>query len=135
MDLLALLRKLTAIPAPPGQEGELASELSALVRELGHGRTIDSKGNLIVGICDAKPKIVVTAHMDEIAMIVRRVFPDGTLSVTNLGGMYPWKLGEGPVDILASFGSIPGILGFGSIHTNDPGSRAQNARVAPLDWP
>jgi putative aminopeptidase FrvX len=67
-------------------------------------------------------------------MIVRKIEPDGTLSVTNLGGLYPWKLGEGPVDILATAGTLPGVLGFGSIHTNDPGSRAQRGREKPLDW-
>jgi len=72
--------------------------------------------------------------MDEIALLVRRVEPNGTLAVTSLGGLYPWKLGEGPVDILATAGVVPGVIGFGSIHTNDPSSRAQRARELPLDW-
>lgn len=134
MDALDLLRRLTEIPAPPGQETNLAAELDSLVRDLGHGPELDAKGNLIVRLGSSKPRIIVTAHMDEIAMLVRRVLPDGTLSVTSLGGLYPWKLGEGPVDILAGSGIIPGVLGFGSIHTNDPASRAQRARQAPLDW-
>jgi len=135
MDALDLLKSLTAIPAPPGQEEELASELARLVTGLGHRSERDAKGNLRVPLGKKRAKIVVTAHLDEIAMLVRRVNSDGTLSVTSLGGLYPWKLGEGPVDILASSGAVPGVLGFGSIHTNDPGSRAQKARETPLDWP
>jgi len=135
MDALDLLRSLTVIPAPPGQEGELAAELERLVSEMGLMSEQDAKGNVLVRLGRSHPKIVVTAHMDEIAMLVRRIHPDGTLSVTSLGGLYPWKLGEGPVDILASSGDIAGVLGFGSIHTNDPSSRAQRAREAPLDWP
>ncbi len=134
MHALELLQSLTAIPAPPGQEGELALRLEGLVKDLGLGSKRDAKGNLLVKLGKAKPRIVVTAHMDEIAMMVRTVEPDGTLRVTCLGGLYPWKLGEGPVEILATKGILPGILGFGSIHTDDPGSRAQHARIKPIDW-
>ena len=134
MDALKLLRSLTAIPAPPGQEGDLADHLEDLIAELGLNSSRDPKGNVLVGALHPKPRIVVTAHMDEIALLVRRVEADGTLRVTSLGGLYPWKLGEGPVEILAASGSILGVLGFGSIHTNDPASRAQQARERPLDW-
>ena len=96
MDALELLRTLTAIPAPPGQEGALAAEIERLVCDIGHGAERDAKGNVIVRLGRSKPRIVVTAHMDEIAMVVRRIEPDGSLTVTNMGGLYPWKLGEGP---------------------------------------
>ena len=134
MRSLELLRNLTAIPAPPGKEEALAAEMTRLVNEIGHGAIIDPKGNVLVQLGRSKPRIVVTAHMDEIALIVRRVLPDGTLTVTSLGGLYPWKLGEGPVEILTSGDPILGVLGFGSIHTNDPASRAQKAKEKPLDW-
>ncbi len=135
MDALKLLRAFTAIPAPPGQEGDLADHLEDLVGELGHKARRDPKGNVLVQLGSSKPRIVITAHMDEIAMIVRRIEPDGCLTVTSLGGLYPWKLGEGPVEILATSGPLVGILGFGSIHTNDPGSRTQQAKSNALDWP
>lgn len=134
MNSLELLKRLTAIPAPPGQEGALAAEIIGLVGAAGYHAKVDAKGNVIAGSAGKPARIVVTAHMDEIAMLVRRVLSEGTLEITSMGGLYPWKLGEGPVDILASTGSIPGVLGFGSIHTDAPASRAQRAREAPLGW-
>ncbi|MDR3692860.1 MAG: hypothetical protein P4L46_26000 [Fimbriimonas sp.] len=134
MDSLELLRALIAIPAPPGQERDLARYLGGLVQGMNRESHVDAKGNLLVPLGDGPFRIVVTAHMDEIALLVRRVEPDGTLKVTSLGGLYPWKLGEGPVDVLAPSGTIPGVLGFGSIHTNDPASRVQHAREKPLEW-
>lgn len=134
MKSLELLKRLTAIPAPPGQEGALAADLNELLAAVGRHGTVDAKGNLVVRSGKTKPRIVVTAHMDEIAMLVRRVHVNGTLDVTSLGGLYPWKLGEGPVEVLAASGAIPGVLGFGSIHTDAPGARAQSARETPLDW-
>ena len=134
MDALKLLRSLTAIPAPPGQEGDLADYLASLLSELSYRSERDAKGNLIVKLGSSPCKVLVTAHMDEIALMVRTIEPDGTLRVTSLGGLYPWKLGEGPVEILATDGPIMGVLGFGSIHTNAPGSRAQLGREKPLEW-
>ena len=134
MDALKLLRSLTAIPAPPGQEGDLADHLENLAGELGYRSERDAKGNLIVKLGAGPCKVVVTAHMDEIAMMVRAIESDGTLRVVSMGGLFPWKLGEGPVEILATDGPILGVLGFGSIHTNASGSRAQQGRETPLDW-
>src|SRR5579862_910788 len=131
MDPLALLAELVAIPGPPGQE-RLVSE--ALIRHLDRLHLkyrSDAKGNLLVG--STKPRIVVTAHMDEIAMIVRRVESDGSLAVGSLGGLFPWKLGEGPVQIMAK-GTLNGILSFGSIHTADKGSNVRRADTTTIDW-
>src|SRR5205085_2936640 len=49
-------------------------------------------------------------------------------------GAYPWKWGEGPVELMAGGGFVPGVLSFGCIHTNSPASVAQQARQLPLTW-
>ncbi len=133
MDPLALLQELVSIPGPPGQEEAVRAALSAHVATLGLESRTDAKGNLIVDLqAGVKPKIMVTAHMDEIAMIVRAVGPDGSLSVTSLGGLLPWKLGEGPVEILTPT-PFTGILSFGSIHTEAAESSVVQAKEG-LTW-
>jgi putative aminopeptidase FrvX len=94
----------------------------------------DPRGNLLVSFGSKRPRILVTAHLDEIAMIVRQVEPDGKLIVGALGGMFPWKLGEGPVQVLASSGALNGVLSFGSIHTEDPASNVRKADKASIYW-
>jgi putative aminopeptidase FrvX len=135
VDPLALLTELTAIPGPPGQEGAVAAALIRHLDELGLLHEIDQKGNVLVNLGEGPPDIVVTAHMDEIAMIVREVNVDGTLAVTRLGGLHPWKLGEGPVEILAKDGPIPGVFGFGGIHTEDPAATSNKAKSKAVEWP
>jgi putative aminopeptidase FrvX len=106
----------------------------ALMRHLdvlGQSHRTDPKGNLLVG--SEKPRIVVTAHMDEIAMIVRRIEPDGSLAVSALGGLLPWKIGEGPVSILGPE-PLDGVLSFGSIHTDDAASNVRRADSSAIDW-
>jgi putative aminopeptidase FrvX len=66
--------------------------------------------------------------------MVRRIADDGNLELTRLGGTYPWKLGEGPVDILSSSGFIPGVLGFGGIHTEDKAAASVQARDQAVGW-
>ncbi len=71
--------------------------------------------------------------MDEIAMIVRGIDATGKLLVGPLGGIYPWKLGEGPVQILASE-PLDGVLSFGSIHTDDKSSNVRRADRMAIEW-
>ncbi len=136
MDSLAILQQLVSAPGPVGQESAVANVFRSLISEIGLTSTSDAKGNVHVTLGDpAKAKrIVVTAHLDEIAMIVRGITPSGSLKVGSLGGLYPWKLGEGPVEILAPRETLPGVLSFGSIHTNHPASNAQQARERAFDW-
>lgn len=135
MDSLALLQELVSIPGPPGQEDLVREALQKHLDKMGVKHSTDPKGNLIVRLGKAeKAKTVVTAHMDEIALLIRQVNPDGTLKVAPLGGIFPWKLGEGPVTILLTKGSFEGILGVGGIHTECPSSPAKRAKSEALTW-
>jgi putative aminopeptidase FrvX len=72
--------------------------------------------------------------LDEIAMVVESIGIDGAIRVRALGGLYPWKLGEGPVHLLTST-PIPGVLSFGSVHTESPLSPVVQAKANGLTWP
>ena len=136
---LELVRELTALPGPPGQEKLVRDAVTAHAERLGCVHETDARGNLLISVPGAghlpeHPEVVVMAHLDEIALMVVRVENDGRLIVTNLGGVFPWKWGEGPVQILASSGPLNGVLSLGSIHTNDPSSPAASARERALQW-
>ncbi len=136
---LELVRELTQIPGPPGQEQRVREAVAVHAERLGCVHEADARGNLLLTVPGASrlpdtPDIVVMAHSDEIALLVVRVESDGRLVVTNLGGVFPWKWGEGPVQILASAGPLDGVLSFGSIHTADGSSPAAAARERALTW-
>lgn len=132
-----LLELLVRAPGPPGQEDAVREALIPVLERLNLTYETDPKGNLLVGFGERlpdRPDIVVTAHLDEIALLVTSIEGDGSLSVTALGGAYPWKWGEGPVEVLARE-TLPGVLSFGSIHTTSPISAAQQAREGrALTW-
>ncbi len=100
---------------------------------------MDAQGNLLVCLGPAESRsqqcrVLVTAHLDEIALMVSEVLRDGSLRVVPLGGLHPWKWGEQPVVILPENMSLSGIVSFGSIHTTSPISAAHHARTGPLTW-
>ncbi len=131
---LSLLQELVSIPGPAGQEALVRLAVARHVDLLGLTHETDAKGNLIVRLGTGEPKWVVTAHMDEIAMLVRQVLPDGRLKVGMLGGLHPWKLGEGPVSILGKHKVVAGVISFGSVHTESKASTVVAAKQSPLTW-
>ncbi len=130
---LELLQSLVSAYGPAGQEDEVRSVVSNHLEAINIASETDSKGNLIVQ-GSQKPSVLVTAHLDEIGLIVTNVRQDGTLKVAPLGGIHAWKLGEGPVAILSDSGPINGVLGFGSIHSSAETSPARKAEKSALNW-
>ena len=114
----------------------VAAWLTQRLTSMGYAPQSDYKGNVLVHL-DGKsggPNVLVTAHMDEIALMITKIEDDGKIRVTAYGGVYTWKWGEGPVDILTRYGALPGILSYGCIHTNDEKSVVEYARHHPLGW-
>jgi putative aminopeptidase FrvX len=138
LDPKQILQDLIALPGPPGQEDLVRDYVATKARALGCVAEFDQRGNLLISAPGAssinpKPRIIVMAHLDEIAMIVERVEDDGRLKVTQLGGLFPWKIGEGPVTILAN-SQMPGILSFGSIHSSSPANPIVKARDTTITF-
>ncbi|WMN20720.1 M20/M25/M40 family metallo-hydrolase [Pseudomonas piscis] len=121
-----LLRRLLLARGPGGQEDEVRAICVEHLRRYCDETRIDPAGNVIGrfaghGAPRAGSGICVMAHMDEIAMVVKRVMPDGTLQVVALGGANPVNFGMCPLDILGDQAILPGVLSFGSMHAT-PGS-------------
>lgn len=135
-DSTELIRELIALPGPPGEEKAVAEWVQAELRQLGYTPELDAKGNVLVQLegTPGGPNVLVTAHMDEIALMITRIDEDGRIRVAASGGAYTWKWGEGPVEILTRDGVLTAILSFGCIHTNNEQSVVEYARHHPLDW-
>ena len=134
--LFALLEKLMLAHAPPGSEGEVDSIVLEEVGSYGEAVWQDAAESIVIhvkGTSDGPP-IAVTAHKDEIALMIKRVEKDGRLRVRSLGGLHPWAVGEGPVDILGTKELVNGILSVGSKHVSDESPAGPLKSGAPLKW-
>jgi putative aminopeptidase FrvX len=150
----ALLKELLWTYGPCGQEDEVravcARELEPVVDDM----WTDEAGNLVGHIAAAGPPeghghrsaatagpsaaTRVMAHMDELSMLVKRVEPDGSLHVTQLGTMYPGNFGLGPVAVLGEHETLTAVLTLGSEHTTKESARIwetkPDAGDKALDW-
>jgi|GEM_PF-281036 len=116
---VALLSELLDVPSPPGREAAMARLIRSKIAEIGFASELDAAGNVLVRFTKDKPgaPVVFAAHMDEIALMVNRIEPDGRLRVTPSGGLMPHKTGERIFDILGDGDVvIPGVLSCGSGH-------------------
>lgn len=113
-----LLSELLDIPAPPGREKAMAQHIMAKVAAMGFDSECDAAGNVLVRFTDNKPgnPVILAAHLDEIALMVNRIEPDGRLRITRSGGLLPHKTGERIFDILGDDKVLQGVLSCGSGH-------------------
>jgi putative aminopeptidase FrvX len=137
-----LLQELLWAYGPCGQEDAVREvchrELEPYVDEL----WVDDARNLVGlirgqdGSDSAATKVM--AHLDELSMLVKRVEPDGTLRVTQLGTMYPGNFGLGPVAVLGDRKTLCGVLAVGSEHTTKESHRIWETKPdqgdKSLDW-
>jgi len=107
----SLLEELTDLAGPTGEELEVTRWLESEWDGRGEVRR-SPVGNVQLRISGHGPRVLVTAHADELSMIVRGITPEGFLRV--LPGerdqfMAPYFPGV-PLRILADGGPVPGFL-------------------------
>ena len=127
------MNRLLKVPAPSGFRDRMTAELRKMVKERGFDSEIDPAGNVLIRIPGKDPKgptTVLAAHYDEIGMIVTNIAANGDLSVSNLGGLKPPKVGERDVTVLSDRGTdVVGIVSMGSEH----GGGQWGGKAGP-DW-
>ena len=135
-----LLQELLSACGPVGQEDDVRDichrELETSVDDV----WIDKAGNLIGLIRGdgAEDAIRVMVHMDELAMVVKRLAGDGSLHLSPLGTMYPGNFGLGPVAVLGDRETLTGVLSLGSEHTTSESQRIFETKPdggdKAMDW-
>jgi len=83
-----LLRRLSEANGVPGREDGVRELIREALGDQASDARVDAMGNLIVEIAGpaGAPRVMVSAHMDEIGFIVRHVDDKGFLRLQNLGG-------------------------------------------------
>ncbi|WP_448564455.1 M42 family metallopeptidase [Trichothermofontia sp.] len=122
--------------SPSGQEQEVDQVICEQLTNLQVHFWQDEAGNIIAKLPGQNPDraIAITAHKDEIGMLVKAVKPDGRVAVRRLGGAFPWVYGEGVVDLLGDRATISGILSFGSRHVSHESPQNVHQDKKPLLW-
>jgi len=107
-----LLRELTEAFGPSGFEDEAAA---IVARELGKSGDLqrDGLGSVVCKVPGKsdRPRIMISAHMDEVGFLVRSVTADGYIRFLPVGGWWSQVLLGQRVVVRTRKGDFPGVIG------------------------
>lgn len=118
---VALLEKLTNAPGPSGAEEAVRAIMVQEMKPLATSLRYDGMGSVIAQQGSSGPRIMIDAHMDELGGMVRRVTPNGLLTMQMLGHWLDQALVDQRWIILGSKGPVHAVTGI------------RDAHVVPLD--
>ena len=84
-----LLEKLTNAWGPSGFEHEIQKMVRDYGKKFADEVLYDKTGSVIFKKGDTGPKIMLAGHVDEIGYMIREISKNGTLKISNLGGIIP----------------------------------------------
>lgn len=87
--VLDTFQSLLAIDSTTGQFREIQDWTVREIERLGYMPVVTHKGGVLADLGGAGDPLVVTAHLDDIGLMVRKINADGTLNVCSVGGLYP----------------------------------------------
>ena len=119
-----LLQQLADAPGPPGYEDPVRAIMVGQMKPLSTTPLrYDGMGSVIAQLGSAGPRIMVDAHMDELGGMVRRIAPNGQLTMQMLGGWLDQALVDQRWIILGSKGPVEAVTGIRDIHVITPTER------------
>ncbi len=92
--ILEQLSALTSIPSPSGYTHRITDYVLGQLRDLGYQPELSNKGNVSVVLGGSKNPLVLSAHLDTLGAMVRKIKDNGHLRPTTIGG-HQWDTCDG----------------------------------------
>lgn len=125
--VVQLLEVLTNAPGPSGFEGPVRDIVTGGLNELGAEISHDGLGS-VIGRFDGppdSPRVMVTAHMDEVGLLVQYIRADGFIKFKPLGGWLNQALVDQRWVINTRDGLVHGASGIRTVHVTPGNERNQ----------
>lgn len=122
-----LLQELTNAPGPSAFEEAVREIVVREYEALGATVTYDGLGSVLATLPgnNSGPRIMVSAHMDEVGLMVQYVTSDGFIRVKLLGGILEQALPDQRWMILGRNGPVMAVSGLRTIHVTPQSQRSQ----------
>lgn len=122
-----LMRRLTEAPGPSAFEEEVRRIYVQEFDELGADVSFDGLGSVHAELPGNGngPRVMVTAHLDEVGLMVQHITADGFIRVKNLGGFLGHAFPDQRWTILGREGPIMAISGLPTVHVTPAAQRSQ----------
>lgn len=120
-----LLQLLTDAPGPPGYEEAVRKIMVERMTPLAEHLSYDGLGSVIATQGGSGPRVMIDAHMDELGAMVRRITPDGYLTMQMLGGWLDEALVDQRWVVWGAKGPIKATSGIRDAHLASAEERAR----------
>jgi endoglucanase len=110
-DLTAFLGGLIELRGITGDEALVAKKIVDAFSPLCDSVSVDAMSNVIARMGGAGPRVMITAHLDEIGLIATNVEEDGAIRIGRVGGVDPRILPGSRVTVYTDEGPLPGVVG------------------------
>jgi len=120
-----LLQILSDAPGPPGSEEPVRKIMVERMTPLADHLSYDGLGSVIATQGRSGPRVMIDAHMDELGAVVRRVTPDGFVTMQMLGGWLDEALVDQRWVIIGSKGPVRATSGLRDAHLAGADERAK----------
>jgi putative aminopeptidase FrvX len=129
-----LLRRLTEAPGPSAFEEEVRAIFVAEMDALGADIAFDGLGSVHSELPGGGggPRVMVTAHLDEVGLMVQHITQDGFIRVKNLGGFLGHAYPDQRWTILGRNGPVIAVSGLPTVHVTPASQRSQVWSVADV---
>lgn len=120
--MFPLIKHLTELIGPIGQEQAVLDEVESLWRAAGARTEHTRLGNVLARVGGHGPKLLLMAHADELCFLVRAIDPGGFLWLANgqawerKTSVRNWFTVGQRVHILARGGTLPGVIAAATGH-------------------
>ncbi len=121
-----LLKVLSEAPGPSAFEEDVRRVVVDEFTALGAGIEYDGLGSVLATLPGnaAGPRVMVTAHMDEVGLMVQYITADGFIRVKTLGGVLEQALPDQRWTILGRNGPVMAVSGLRTTHVLPAAQRA-----------
>lgn len=122
---LQLIERLSRAFGPSGCEGEVRELIRAELEKLPVSVSCDRMGNLIAHVPGpvGAPRVMLSAHMDEVGFMITEIEENGFLRFSNLGGIDPLVLCGRAVMLGDEQKRVAGVISVKGIHFQDAEER------------
>lgn len=129
----AFLKELLDIPGPSGFEAAPAKAWRREAQTFADQVRPDSAGNSYATLNpDARPRIMLAGHIDEIGVMATHIDEDGFIYFDTIGGWDSQVFVGQRVVMLGRSGMVPGVIGKRAIHLIEKEDRDKISKVSDL---
>ena len=123
MKLRADVLRYSRLVGPSGAEDAVIQAFVEDLKSMGLEPSVDPLGNVSALLTEAEPDyphVMISAHLDEVGVVVRKIEEDGYLRVHRVGGTNDRVIAGQRFVFLTVEGTVEGVVGVKAKHVSSP---------------